>query len=258
MNASSYGAYQPQDPKIQYTSLDRFFLKNRTMNIIDKFLFQAFSKDVDNRLLDLKNYYVHHERRFQHVLDVGCGGGALLKNLNKYFQIPKSNLEGIDIFPGIEKLGESVGISMRNLQLHELPAKEQYDLIVLSHVLEHVPDPKKMVQDVAVRLSDDGIFLLSIPNSQSLPAHLFGKKWRCHSVPRHIFNFSKKGILDITRPSFHMEHYSSGDYASNIYRLYYPKARKILGNFKVGKVLGASLLLVNLGDSQSFILSKKK
>ncbi len=258
MNASSYGAYQPQDPTIRYTNLDRFFLKNRTMNVIDKFLFQAFSKDVDNRLLDLKNYCVHHERSFQHVLDVGCGGGALLKNLNKYFQIPKSNLEGIDIFPNIEKLGESVGISMRKLQLHELPAERQYDLIVLSHVLEHVPDPKEMVQDVAARLSENGIFLLSIPNSQSLPAHLFGKKWLCHSVPRHIFNFSKEGILNITRPFFLVEHYSSGDYASNIYRLYYLKAKKILGNFKVGKVLGASLLLSNLGDSQCFILSKKK
>jgi len=258
MDPLTYGAYIPRDPKIKYTGFDHLLQPHHKIYFLNRILQSAFNKDLDNRLLDLNNYAVKSNITFKHVLDVGCGNGSFLRDLSKYFQIPKSCLEGIDIFPDIEKLSITIGITMRNLELQDLPKKPVYDLIILSHVLEHIRDPKKIVQEVEARLVNHGTFLLSVPNSQSLPAHLFGKKWRCHSVPRHLYVFSKDGIVSITQPSFNLEHYSSGDYASNIYRLYFSKGKKILGNYKIGKSIGALLLVANIGDSQCFVLTKKE
>ena len=66
------------------------------------------------------------------ILDVGCGPGLLLKNL-QYQGF--SNLSGVDPFQ--EKTHP--GLNIHRTELNELAG--QYDFIMLHHSLEHMPDP---------------------------------------------------------------------------------------------------------------------
>jgi SAM-dependent methyltransferase len=68
------------------------------------------------------------------ILDVGCGAGALLDRLAR---VGFSNLSGVD--PFIAADGETpFGVPLMKRELGEVT--EQFDLIMLNHSLEHVPD----------------------------------------------------------------------------------------------------------------------
>jgi len=61
-----------------------------------------------------------------------------------------------------------------------------YDVIVLSHVLEHIPNPKSLMSALAAKLKPGGIILISMPNPDSWQFSLLGKYWPHLDAPRHL------------------------------------------------------------------------
>src|SRR3989442_261278 len=73
-----------------------------------------------------------------HILDVGCGGGSVVKLLSFQGHI----VDGITISPDEVALAKP---NARNIYLHNLEnglpdslQNEQYDYVICSHVLEHI------------------------------------------------------------------------------------------------------------------------
>jgi len=254
-NYSSYGAYKVINPKIKYSKIDRLLIDKKNITLKDRIFFSIMG--IDNRIIDLVTYKKNKHIIFQNVLDVGCGSGFFTKWLIKYLKISKNNIRGIDIFPEVKKFGEILDIKMKCTTLKNYP-NAGFDLITLSHVLEHEPKPKIVIEQIYNKLSKDGIFYLSIPNSRSLSALIFGKKWICHSVPRHIYNFSKDSVFKMTKNLFSLEYYSAGRYYSFILKRYYKSNifRMMFGNKYVSRCLDVLFFLFNIGDNQSFIFRK--
>lgn len=255
-NNSLYGAYQKINREIEYSYLEELLIRKQNLTLIDRVLFALMG--IDNRFLDLLTYTKEKKMSFHNVLDVGCGSGYFTMQLVKFLHINKKNIKGIDVYPKVELFGKNLGIAMKTTRLEEYP-ESGFDLITLSHVLEHEPNSKIMIKEVHKRLSNDGIFYLSVPNSQSLPARMFKKKWICHSVPRHLFNFSKEGIIHITKDLFELEYYSSGRFFTFMFDRYYrSKFLKIFfSNLMLKRLFDALFLLFNIGDNQSFIFKKR-
>jgi SAM-dependent methyltransferase len=68
--------------------------------------------------------------------------------------------------------------------LHDIPQPDnQYDAVVLTQVLEHVPDPWATLKEIHRVLKPDGRLLLSVP----LTAPLHGEPW-------HFFHFTHYGL----------------------------------------------------------------
>jgi SAM-dependent methyltransferase len=67
----------------------------------------------------------------------------------------------------------------------ELPLAS-YDLILLSHVFEHLEEPIGALRRIKELLAADGRAVLFYPNPQSLGARILGKSWFCWEVPRHL------------------------------------------------------------------------
>jgi SAM-dependent methyltransferase len=84
------------------------------------------------------------------VLEVGCGDGALLSELSR--RGFGSRLEGVEITQAAVEIA-SARPEIDAVSLYDgvrLPFGERaFDLGVLSHVLEHVPDPSALLAEVA-------------------------------------------------------------------------------------------------------------
>ena len=119
-----------------------------------------------------------HERKGKlRLLDVGCGIGKLRR------ACPADGIE----FTGIDVRAASLEIARRNgyarlLQgnlVGALPfASESFDVLVCSHVLEHLPNPEHPVSEILRVLRPGGLFLTGVPMSW------WWTRWlRIHALP---------------------------------------------------------------------------
>ena len=64
---------------------------------------------------------------------------------------------------------------------------ESFDRVTLSHVFEHVHDPRKLLANCQRFLRPGGEVWLSLPNIHGLGHWLYGRNWFALDPPRHLF-----------------------------------------------------------------------
>jgi 2-polyprenyl-3-methyl-5-hydroxy-6-metoxy-1,4-benzoquinol methylase len=103
-----------------------------------------------------------------HILDLGYGDGLFLDFL------PKHN--NLTILEGSKKLFEKANEEVRKLAsnakivlslFEEFETEQKFDLVIASHVLEHVENPTILLQKVRKWLSPNGKLIVVVPNSES-------------------------------------------------------------------------------------------
>lgn len=95
------------------------------------------------------------------VLDIGCGNGANLKYLAAARQVDG---EGIDISEVAVKAAQASGVKARvaDASSPSFAAGKVYDYIIISEVLEHIPNPEDLI--ARLRGSSRKGLILSVPN----------------------------------------------------------------------------------------------
>lgn len=125
------------------------------------------------------------------VLDFGCGSGEWLAKLHA--SNPHLNLSGTDI----TRPGEGP-LSFQWIEPSELAShKSGFDWITMSHVIEHLPDPRETLQTLAACLAPGGAIWIATPNADGyLFASLRGRA-RDADFPRHRQIFSAGSLAQI-------------------------------------------------------------
>lgn len=125
------------------------------------------------------------------ILDIGSGSGELLK---KMFNLNFKNLTGTD--PFVERdiiYNENLRIYRKTI--FELEGK--FDLIMMHHALEHMPDQKKVLHRVHQLLSETGKVLIRIPVISKPLMEKYGVNVVSLDPPRHLFVHSVKSITKL-------------------------------------------------------------
>jgi SAM-dependent methyltransferase len=111
----------------------------------------------------------------QSTLEVGCGDGALLCELHR--RDFGGRLHGVEITEAAVAIARERSAQIDSVELYDglhLPAADgAYDLGILSHVLEHVPDPAALLAEVA-RACD--AVLVEVPLEANLSARRAAKR----------------------------------------------------------------------------------
>ena len=130
-----------------------------------------------------------------HILDVGCGEGKFLWGLDT----KKWQRTGVDFSEEALRLVKAkihdITLLEGTIYSPQLQANK-FDVITFWHVLEHLPDPMKVLERAYQLLRPGGWLIISVPNFASLQAHLFGRHWYAIDVPRHLYHFAP-GPLEI-------------------------------------------------------------
>lgn len=117
------------------------------------------------------------------LLDIGCGNGAFLLRAKDM---------GWDVV-GCEPDCQAVA-TCRDQRLevvngdafHYELAECSFDAVTMSHVIEHVSDPRLLLQRVFDLLRPGGVLWLALPNPESIGLKTFGAAWRGLHVPYHL------------------------------------------------------------------------
>jgi 2-polyprenyl-6-hydroxyphenyl methylase/3-demethylubiquinone-9 3-methyltransferase len=119
------------------------------------------------------------------ILEVGCGEGAVTERLRVSY--PEAGITAIDITPRIGRLyrGSPDGVRFIQCGVQEIAASEpgQYDLVVLSDVLHHVPVELRQGLLAAIRtvLAPTGSFIFKDWQRNYAPIH-----WMCYASDRWL------------------------------------------------------------------------
>lgn len=121
------------------------------------------------------------------VLDVGCGRGDLLVSLAH----AGWHAEGID------RDGEAVAVARRRgldaragVLADHAYAAGTFDAITMSHVIEHVPDPRGLLMEARRILRPGGRLAILTPNGWSIGHRWFRSSWFALEPPRHLCIFT--------------------------------------------------------------------
>lgn len=122
------------------------------------------------------------------VLDVGCGNG------NHLYSLRELGWETVGVEPDVgaaRYARTELGLDVRVTTLEEAGlAAESVDVGLMLHVLEHVPNPLRTLQEAYRILKPDGYLIIETPNVASWAARLFRDWWFHLDAPRHLYLFT--------------------------------------------------------------------
>ena len=72
---------------------------------------------------------------------------------------------------------------------------EQYDMVVLWDVIEHLPHPEDFFKKIHAVLKKDGVVALTTGDIGSLMAKVQGPQWRLIHPPTHIHYFTRSSMI---------------------------------------------------------------
>ncbi len=100
---------------------------------------------------------------FQSLLEIGCGTGYVLSGISKHF--PQTTLHGSDLFSA--GLGFATvrvpSAAFMQMDARQIPFKDEFDVIGLFDVLEHINDDERVLTQVHAALKPQGFMLLTVP-----------------------------------------------------------------------------------------------
>jgi SAM-dependent methyltransferase len=129
------------------------------------------------------------------VLDLGCGDGRFLEQM----MARGHPAAGTELSAATARRAARIqGIDLRTGALGEASfPRQSFHLITAWHVLEHLPDPGRMLGLCRQWLAPGGLLLLAVPNAVSWQASAFRASWFHLDPPRHLYQFSTAGLRRI-------------------------------------------------------------
>jgi SAM-dependent methyltransferase len=153
--------------------------------------------------------------RAQSVLEIGPGNGELL-----YFLKARGfEVAGVERDANCARALTKGGINcypdtLKNVMEQLKPG--EFDAVILCQVFEHLYHPLETLENIRHVLKEEGIIYLTLPDSASLEARVFGKYWRGLDLPRHVVHYDKGKIRTLlVRSGFEILKSGNCDFSSS-------------------------------------------
>lgn len=128
------------------------------------------------------------------VLDVGCGNGDFLARAKS----AGWEVSGVDPDPEALNIARVRNLDVRLGGIETVGCvSEQFDVITLSHVLEHVHDPVALLRRCYQLLKPGGWVWLETPNLAGRGHDRYGIHWLPLDTPRHLVLFNPRSLRDL-------------------------------------------------------------
>jgi len=151
------------------------------------------------------------------ILEVGCGAGHILN------RIGAGELHGVDLSDFMLQKAQArlAGrVKLRKANAENLPFEPgSFGKVICSEVLEHVPEPRKVLAEIARVLAPGGIAVVSVPNEPLINGlkslliklgiyNVLLKRPKGYTPPPrmddewHLHTFSLRMLLDVSEGLF--------------------------------------------------------
>jgi 2-polyprenyl-3-methyl-5-hydroxy-6-metoxy-1,4-benzoquinol methylase len=128
------------------------------------------------------------------LLDIGSGTGAFVKHMQT------NGWQTTGIEPDEATRKRAADIHNVNVlpadAFYSLPAGS-FNVITMWHVLEHVHDLHRYIEQLKEVLKPGGRIFIAVPNYTSYDASVYRNYWAAYDVPRHLYHFSPASMKQL-------------------------------------------------------------
>lgn len=157
----------------------------------------------------LGRQFAHLERlgytpESRYLLDIGCGEGMCVDAANRLGW----SATGIDVDGEAIARGKVKGLDVREGTIEELGLpKSHFSTVKMFHVLEHIPQPDKLLSEVLELMAPAGVLMIDVPNQRGIitSAKILIRNTIRRSAndygqidpPRHLWGFSEDALVSL-------------------------------------------------------------
>lgn len=182
-DAGSIGPYYSSDAYISHSDTNKGLI-NRLYHLVRRHTLSTKRRLISGAA----------RRKEGRLLDIGAGTGAFAAHMKE------NGWETTGLEPDEAARGRALslhGLKLRPIEdLYSLPA-EHFDVITLWHVLEHVHDLHRYLDQLKSLLTRQGCIFIAVPNYTSYDAGFYKEHWAAYDVPRHLYHFSPQSMLQL-------------------------------------------------------------
>ncbi|HEY1535472.1 MAG TPA: class I SAM-dependent methyltransferase [Polyangiaceae bacterium] len=136
------------------------------------------------------------------VIDIGCGDGRMLDVLRA--SCPSGwSFHGIDWSDDAVERVRRKGYDGRAGDVSRMDLSEwqgKFDLAIMHQLVEHVRDPRELLNKVKSMLKPGGILSVETPDIDAWDFRLLSKRyWAGYHIPRHFYIFDKKNFSELAQ-----------------------------------------------------------
>jgi len=158
---------------------------------------ERFAKEA-LQVRDYANTRTYLAERFPQrgkLLEVGSGYGYLLD----YFRQDGWDVLGVEPNEGLNRHArKALNLEVLSKILPEAEFPDgSFDVVLMMHVIEHVPDPTDTLAEIFRVLKPGGTLVMETPRYDTLMFKLLGRRERSLSCEGHIYFFTTKTLREI-------------------------------------------------------------
>lgn len=203
------------NPRLTSKQLDELYSSNKILGGNWRNFPYLFDKNQPDELQDLSNSAIKYdtleswkERIFRKyapnyvgmkMLDIGCGAGKFVRQcldlgIDAYgIDLSKDRIEyGIKEYSLEGRIWQGTLIEEQNKHI-------KYDIITLWDVIEHVPNPKEILNEIRKIISIDSKLFILTMSLDSFTYKLYRSRWFYIHPPQHLSYFSHKTMEKMLR-----------------------------------------------------------
>ena len=175
--------------KIFYSRFYREMYSGSSVPTDSWFNDQVFAgRKIISQLMDLA--VIENDLVGKYVLEVGCGSGGILIP----FQEIGAEVVGIDFDDTYMEAGRKRGLNLIDRSIYEFQTDNEFDLIILKDVLEHLPDLNLVLQKLKSLLSENGKIYIQVPTFEGLEFLGYKNDYLRYFQNAHIVHFSEASL----------------------------------------------------------------
>lgn len=149
---------------------------------------------LGKRIYNLINS-IHAEQSLKNkfVLEVGCGAGGILK----FFKDQGCRIKGIDLGGQYVEYGKTFhNLDLEVMPIEKLQLDQKPDVIIYSHVLEHILDLKGQLSYIRSLMHENTLLYIEVPGLKNLHRS-YNTDLLLYLQNAHVYHFTKLTLLNL-------------------------------------------------------------